>query len=664
MTKQPTLFESFNARALGPEQVGRGFIFSPTFVQVAARSNTVVLGPRGSGKTTLLKMLTLPALTNWRRRDKSKAAQRLVADMDFVSIYVPSDFTWYPDFRRPITAAPPKAIDDLLSYALFRNHVLLAVCETLGYLGRPDTLQEPSLRRFATEPDESKTDALCRDLASEWGLTVVVGGLYGLQKAVSRRIRDLQHLLTVTAIRSVSIDTLVENHRHLTSNFFDDLRAFADAFEHVYRRSMRWAACFDEVEIAPDPVKLPVWQAGRSFDPRFLIKLSASPYDAELSELLSPKMPLSGHDFEEVDLSVQSRSEIVRFSGQMFTGLCREFGVGRPNSEGLLGSSFYDDDFDPDSDVFDQPSAGVHLGVSVSKGRAGRLAPLGFYRRKFQSLANKDQTFASYLDVQSIDLSSMDSLPEFKKAALLRKIISPVVVRDEFLFDTSSNRDLPPSRDRRYKARKAVPTFYTGAHSLFAICEGNPRWLIGLLRPLVSEFSAASKGDGAKVISRIHQAKRIERSVTTLLTLLSTLRATPNGPTQAPSILDVVELLGDFCFDEVVGGPFKPEPILSFIVDRNVSDDVYSAIGRAINQGALAIVPDRTRSVQPMMSPGPGSIRGRRVRVSFLLAPRYRLPLVLGRAVDLSNVMQRRRGREIPDDAILRDLFSTEDGGS
>src|SRR5262245_41806235 len=125
--RQPSLFESFNARSLEPEQIGRGFIFSPTFAEVAARTNTVVIGPRGSGKTTLLKMLTLPALRSWR----SKESARLLSDMDYVALYVPSDFTWYPDFRRPIKAQPPRETDELLSYALFRSHVLLATCQTL-----------------------------------------------------------------------------------------------------------------------------------------------------------------------------------------------------------------------------------------------------------------------------------------------------------------------------------------------------------------------------------------------------------------------------------------------------------------------------------------------------------------------------------------------------
>ena len=661
MIRQPSLFESFNARALRPEQVGKGFIFSPAFVEVAAKANTVVLGPRGSGKTTLLKMLTLPALRNWHKRAGNKESAQLIAQLDFIAIYVPSDFTWYPDFRRPIMVKPPKEIDDLLSYALFRNHVLLAMCETLDHMASPDLRSDEKLRRFALDSDELKADSLTKLLADSWDVQLNIGGFYGLKRAVAARIRQIQHLLTLTAIKATSVDALVGQNQFLSATFFDDLREFADAFEHVYGRKLQWAACFDEVEIAPDPVKLPIWQSGRSFDPRYLIKLSASPYDADLAELLHPRMPMAGHDFREVDLSLQSRQEIFRFSQRMFAGICSDFKINPAKAEIMLGSSFYDDSFDAFNDEAGA-SPSTSVGRSVSQARFDRLAPSGFYKRKFQSLAAKDPSFAAYLKKRNIDLDAMAALPEFRKAALIRKILSTIVVRDEFLFEkpVSSGES---ARDRRFRARKMVPRIYTGALSLFTICEGNPRWLIGLLRPLISEFSIGSDDGGSRTIPRSLQAKRIERTITTFFTLLSTLRMERDTAEQI-SIIELVERLGDFCFDQVMGETFNPEPVLSFIVDKAVSPGVYSAVGRALNQGALVLIPRKIGSKEntSALSFGPGDIWGRRVRLTFLLAPRYRLPLVLGRAVDMSPVIAGRSPDEFPDQLILSDLFSMDAG--
>ncbi|XIA63357.1 ATP-binding protein [Bradyrhizobium sp. TZ2] len=369
MTPQ-SLFESFNARSLEPEQVGRGFIFSPAFVDVAARSNSVVLGPRGSGKTTLLKMLTLPALKNWWKRDKNAEIQRLMAELDFVSIYVPSDFTWYPDFRRPIKTQPPKDTDDLLSYSLFRSHVLLAICDTIAHMGDPALADDRYLSKFWISRDEVLADNASKLLARGWGLSLEVGGYFGLRSAVTARIRSIQHLLTVTAMRPLEASSLIADYPYLSATFFDDLREFGNVFEHVYGRKQKWAACFDELEIAPDPVKTPIWQSGRSFDPRFLIKISASPYDEGLTELLQPQMPMVAHDFREIDLSSQPRREIDRFSRRMFTKLCNEVGISPIRAELLLGPSFYDDDFDPE---VDGPSVdhGTTLQGSVRRGQGG-----------------------------------------------------------------------------------------------------------------------------------------------------------------------------------------------------------------------------------------------------------------------------------------------------
>ncbi|MDQ8732444.1 hypothetical protein [Bradyrhizobium sp. LHD-71] len=582
-----------------------------------------------------------------------------MTDLDFVSIYVPSDFTWYPDFRRPIKTQPPKDTDDLLSYSLFRSHVLLAICDTISYMEDPSLKDDRHLARFVIPRDEVLGDKASKLLASGWGLSLQVGGYYGLRSAVTNRVRAIQHLLTVTAMKPLDADRLIEDHPHLSATFFDDLREFGDVFEHIYGRRQKWAACFDELEIAPDPVKIPIWQSGRSFDPRFLIKISASPYDGSLTELLQPQMPMVAHDFLEVDLSSQARREVDRFSQRMFTKLCNEVGISPIKAEHLLGPSFYDDGFDPD---VDRPSnvTSASLQRSVRRGRGARLAPDGFYNRKFRGLARKDSSFLRYLAKHNINPEGMAALPEFQKASLIRKIISTVIVRDEFLFQHQTQNS-EAGRSRRFRAKKSVSRIYTGAFSLFTLCEGNPRWIIGLFRPLIADLVQMRDVSAVKAISRTEQTKRIERTIATFLTLLSTLRSSHRGQS-AKSIIELVEQLGDFCFEQVLGQDFNPEPILSFTIDRNVGKDVYSAVGRAINQGALVLVPQKglRRGDPEAASSAPGNIWGKRVRLSFLLAPRYRLPLVLGRSVDLSPVLRSNPPIATPSEQlILGDLFST-----
>src|SRR6266566_730998 len=221
-----------------------------------------------------------------------------------------------------------------------------------------------------------------------------------------------------------------------------------------------------------------------------------------------------------------------------------------------------------------------------------------------------------------------------RQPALIRKILSTVVIRDEFLFERG-DRMQEPVRARRFRARKRISHIYTGAHSLFAICEGNPRWIIGLLRPLISDFAFNSDRLHLRTIGRALQAKRIERTVSTLIVLLSTLRVEePVG--KSVSIIELIETLGDSCFEQVLGPEFNVEPRLSFVIDEDVQPAVLSAVGRAINQGALVLVPRNLTGTRgkALVTTDPRGINGRRVRLTFLFAPRYRLPLVLGRSVD------------------------------
>ena len=66
------------------------------------------------------------------------------------------------------------------------------------------------------------------------------------------------------------------------------------------------------------------------------------------------------------------------------------------------------------------------------------------------------------------------------------------------------------------------------------------------------------------------------------------------GPTGSiTSVLRLIDQIGEYMFRDVVLGPFKPEPVLSFVVDRWVTQAQVEALGTAINQGAFFLVPNR-----------------------------------------------------------------------
>src|SRR5690242_3945287 len=118
-----SLYDQYNARFMRLDSVGRGFIYSDLFKEVAENNHSALVGPRGSGKTTLLKMLSLPALASWRHRFRAQ----LIESMEYFAVYAPSDYAWFPDFRLSNRIRFNEEVDQQIATSIFRHHLLKAV---------------------------------------------------------------------------------------------------------------------------------------------------------------------------------------------------------------------------------------------------------------------------------------------------------------------------------------------------------------------------------------------------------------------------------------------------------------------------------------------------------------------------------------------------------
>src|SRR5580704_16467985 len=92
------------------------------------------------------------------------------------------------------------------------------------------------------------------------------------------------------------------------------------------------------------------------------------------------------------------------------------------------------------------------------------------------------------------------------------------------------------------------------------------------------------------------------------------------------SVLEMIRMVGLALRREIVVGDFSTEPVGSFTVDAHVSPRVLEMLGIALNVGAIVYVPD----------PGSAgiliSLKGRRFRLSYLVATRFGLPPRLDRS--------------------------------
>lgn len=614
--QEPSLFDSFNARHLTPSQVGRGFIWNDTILEVVKRQNSMLIGPRGSGKTTFLKMLTLPALAHWndpRRRN-------IISSMDFLAIYIPSDFSWDAEYRLPVTATVPIELDELITTALFRTQTLRAMADNLYYLQTGPLPELNVFSRIRSQIVGIDFDQVGEDLISSWDIKTELFGLAGLRSGLKTLLQTVQRLAVACAIGAETVKSAFDHYPFLTRFLFDDIVSFCDAFEKYPSFQLKWALCFDELEIAPKAIKQQIKRSFRSFDQRVLLKCSSSLFDEADAALgkshTDAKSPRDSQDYHQILLSQDRMHDIQVFGAQVFAALCKDRGLPPLPPEDVLGTSFFEDEHE---DTF--PALPAKAAES-----ARYAAPRGAYYKVFKKLQEKDSTFASYLRDRQIDLEAMNDLPAAKKASLVRKIIGPVSVRAEFL-----RGDLSVQGGKR--SRKGVPQIYSGARAMFSMCEGNPRWLIGLLGPLIDEYRSDERKQKG-LVPRPRQAALVERACNRFLSLLASLRVEPTAMSPR-SVIDAIETIGDFFAAQFLAASFNPEPIGSFTVDVGTDESVMRLVGKAVNQGALVLIPERGKEIEQ------GAITDARFRLCHLLAPMFRLPLLTGRPVTLSTILTR-----------------------
>ena len=176
---------------------------------------------------------------------------------------------------------------------------------------------------------------------------------------------------------------------------------------------------------------------------------------------------------------------------------------------------------------------------------------------------------------------------------------------------------------------------YTGLESLLTICEGNPRWVIGILRPQILRYKRLLQHGNRRALDRAYQARQILKVIGRYRALLGTIPLKGGKHGARASVLRLVDQIGNYMFRDVVLGQFKPEPVLSFVVDKNVTSSQIEALGIAVNQGAFVLVPSRKGDTTA------GTILNSRFRMSYLLAPDFQLPLTYGAQISLSTILQK-----------------------
>jgi hypothetical protein len=551
-------------------------------------------------------MLTLPALTNW---DVNRY-QDVIPRADFVGIFIPADRGWHAQLH---DAAPADEKHESAAITIgrvaFTTHVLTSFVQTLRDLSLLEGSQSSPLVNRPPVLKGTEEIAFVEEVARVWRLSPPLRSLGGLSIALRARLVELGSLRDTVRRSADPESVLIAGAPYADLNFRDCISHAVETHSVLTGdRDSSWAFLFDEFEVAPSHIQRDVLNSLRGeFDNRILYKIALAPYNENFMRNVSDISASPGHDFRVIDLWYPDKARGYEFAEQLVTRLLEEQGIQADSLRRVFGPSEFGFPEGDDTRPY---------------GEDGKVL------EAFVRLAKSDPSFRSHLASKKIDLTRIAEMSEAERAEKVRKLRSIVITRDYFL---RSDKDLP----ERLKGRsRKIKTLYTGFPTILALCEGNPRLLIGITTPLIRRLKHFRAANASRSIDKPSQAAQIKLAANSFRSMLKTIPYEGSEGGRPNSLLKLLDDIGEYFHRKCVLEDFSPQPPLSFIVDSTVNNKTLSAIGRALNAGAIVYVPDP--GADPILS----SLRGKRFRLCYLLAAYHKLPIMLNTAVSLSTILE------------------------
>ena len=597
----------FNARDLAPQDVAKRFIAPAAFSRLLSDAHCILEGPRGSGKTTLLRMLTPEAFTLWRSQEAGES-------IGFIGIFVPADIRWAKQLQLRLNSIESPIAREALQQTVFSVAVSLALIDTIercGQLYPQHGESYPSLFFPITRSIESE---LVASLSSLWSVPIAVPSFSGIRLELRKR----QHELSGIALRlseGQSVSVLQEKHSYLSSTWLDNLVTGIETINEVLRRpQQRWAILLDELEIVPQDLLRTIADALRSTSSLVRFKLALSPTGSDLLQHAETGSSSPLDDYRPVKLWYSSLREARSFTEQLFSTALTRLGVMQHDVSlrDVIGSSSWelplheDDDEDQSSNKPSPPEEPVEN----TNAHRDRVAA-------FVSLYQKDESFKALLDNKNINPESPPISDSSKSGTLVRKITPLVLHREKEI----SGFKFSDGISRRKGGRRGLQAYF-GYPNLIDLTEGNPRWVLTLAEALAAQSNTSS----LDVKSPTVQSQAITSFVQQFASKLTVYptKAAAEGRRWTPR--QFMEALGNSIASTLFDGPFVTDPAMSFKIDQRALSNFGEYIRTCIDLGALVLI--RRGASAPLGSGADGqTLLDSRVRISFRLAPHFRLPL-------------------------------------
>jgi hypothetical protein len=556
-----------------------------------ARNHTLLLGPRGSGKTTLLKMLTARALGNWTHPQ----AKTLASQVAFNAAFVPADIAW----GKQLDAFETLSFNPRRKESAFVLHTLRALVHSMR--------EATEMARGPIQEHVAHLAIPITTVQEEQFVKLIVGNL-----SVAPQLNTLLGLEIALEARLDSINSGDNDSTFSIDSFPSKLSLLISAFNGVVGEdNRRWALLFDELEIAPTRVKSFLLSGIRSFDERIIVKLALAPYMEDVGFERTPTSPQPLHDYHTIQLTYPNKDDASQFSSELFATTFERVGIKFPSLE----------------QMFESPSRDARFGRR-------RVQKRDRIPNEFRSLALKDDSFKRYVVDKNL-FSPGYIFNEYNIAQDIRKVLPIVIARNYYLRKFAGDH-VVANRSRKSHS------LYTGYPSIIEITEGNPRAILTCVGPLAQEY-LESHAENFSPISSPLQSQAIRRVELLLTSLLQVIPLDIGGFEPGKGLLDFVDQIGRAFEERLLRRPFSTDYVSTFLLDDNVTAAVVSAVGKALNAGAIIHVPHPESGPDTLLR----GLKGQRFRLSYALAARYRLLLTLGDRVSLSRLLLEMRDIDI-----------------
>ena len=525
-------YSHFNARRATPAQVARDFVPPDSYWALTRTVDPqLLIGPRGIGKTTLLKMLLPEAIDAWREEQDVKRARTLI---QFTGVFVAADKMWAGQVEQ-LGAAIPPAHRARFGAAAFAYMALDAFANTAAYRirGSDDGF-------LAVRLSSAQEEKIARNVASAWHAHPASASLGDLVDEARAHLSKVGQLMQDAATPGLSDDELddIRRNRVLSVDFFTASTHFLDAFNRAAGdRLAPWVLLIDEFEFLPPWTRVQLGSAFQGRDPRLSYKLSIAPYTG-----LEPFAGTQLNDWLQVPLAPSQREQEDPFTHKL---LSRQLGDRDPMD--VLGRGGFEprenDSYGPRS----QNAADV------------------------RELARVDPGFRSWAARRQAGPSSAKRMKSARNYDSYRKVMSVVRLKLEYHKQGSDEATSGRSRHR-------VPEIYAGVENIYAMTEGNPRWIKAMAFALLDEADreriSIRADEQARAIDRVSwqlynnlKAVPIERRTTRPLDVSADSGAPAFGEYANLTPFTLVTTLGDYLEARMQGTKFSADQPGIFVLD-------------------------------------------------------------------------------------------------